>query len=301
MVYQFERFLLKTVGMTDKFLLSLRVLTVFAASAVPLAAQSSLRAFGEIEAGYADFDFVEQPDTRLLAGGFDPLSDGSPIDVSASEDFGDMTFSARVRASSTFRNLRTYAEGTLENSFFVPYFPAEGEPQGLENYFNAYGSASFTDTLSYGGTAIGYNSRYILNLSGSILGPDAFNFVVLQHANQPVQTWLFSAEGDYDIQLVSNSFVHGTFPQEFTLTLFSFFQAYTGFLTDGETSTGYADFENTLTLAGVELRDENGVLQPNGSITSASGTAYDIIAIPEPSASLLALLGPALLFAKRRR
>lgn len=278
-----------------------KILAVFAVSSVPLAAQSSLSAYGEIEAGFNDFDFVEQPLTQLLAGGFDPSSDGSPIDVSASEDFGPMNFSARVRASSSFCKLRTYAEGTLENSFFEPYFPEEGEPQGVENFFNAYGAASFTDTLSYGGTAIGYNSRYILNLSGSILGQDAFNYIVLRHANQPVQTWLFSAEGDYNIQLVSNSFVHGTFAQEFSLTLYSYFQSYTGYLTDGETSTGHADFENTLTMVGVELRDENGVLQSNGTITSDSGTAYDIIAIPEPSVALLAVLSSGLLFIKRRR
>lgn len=281
-------------------LITLSSLAVFTASLSSLSGQSSLNSFAVIEAGYADVDFVEPPLIDVVLG--NQQSDtGEFLSVSGSEDFGPMTFSAEARASATFRNLRTYAGGSLENSFFESYSPAEGPPQGTINFFNTYGSASFTDTLSYGGTAVGYNSRYIFNLSGTILGEDAFNYVVLRHANQPVQTWLFSAQGDYDIQLVSNAFVHGAFAQEFSLTLQSYFQVYTGYLDDGATSTGYADFENTLTLAGVELRDDNGILQPNGSITSASGTSYAIIAVPEPSVGLLAVLGAGLLFSKRRR
>lgn len=172
--------------------LILSSLAAFTASLTSLSGQSSLNTSVVIEAGYNDADFIEQPLTTLLAGNFVGSNTGELLSVNATEEFGPMTFSAEARASSSFRNLRTYAGGTLHDSFFEPYFPAEGPPVGIENFYNAYGEASFTDTLSYGVTALGYNSRYILNLSGSILGQDAFNYVVLRHANQPVQAWLFS-------------------------------------------------------------------------------------------------------------
>lgn len=276
------------------------VLAAFTAGSMQASAQSSLETFAIIEAGYNDFDFTEQPLTSILPNGYGYSDTGAALDRSSSAEFGPMNFSATARSSAAFQSLGTYAGGSLENSFFEPYFPENG-PEGVENFFNAFASASWTDTLSYGGTAVGYNSRYLLNLSGSLFGEDAFNIVTIQHANEPVQRWSFFNEGDYDIQLVSNAFVHGAFAQEFTVTLQSYFQVYTGYLADGSSSIGIADFENTLVLGGIELRDDNGILQPNGTITSASGTNYDIIAIPEPSAGLLTLSCSALLLARRRR
>lgn len=276
-------------------------LAAFTVSASFLYSQSSLETWSIIEAGHNEIDFVNPPLTGILPGGYGYSNVGAPLSVNASGEFGPMTFSAQASASASYLGLRTYASGELTDTYFEPYFPEEGDPQGVENFFNAYSYASFTDTLSYGGTAVNYNSRYLLNLSGSIFGEEAFNIVTIQHANDPVQRWSFFNPGNYDVQLVSDAYVHGAFAQEIRVTLQSYFQVYTGYHEDGSIIMGTADFDNTLVLGGVELRDENGVLLPDGTITSASGTNYGIIAIPEPSTGLLAFASSVLLMAGWRR
>ena len=70
---------------------------------------------------------------------------------------------------------------------------------------------------------------------------------------------------------------------------------------DGSDVTGTVSFGNTLELLGIDLRDENGNLAPQGSITRESGEPVAIIAVPEPSALSLLVIASTFIIRRRRR
>jgi hypothetical protein len=229
-------------------------------------------------------------------------------------DFGSMILDASGYAESTnavFQRLRTSVEANLLNSFYSennePYINSEtGEfnPDGTPDIFDVNANAGFTDTLQYGGTATNYTSRYIFRLHGEISGEEAFHFTSLQHASQTSQTWFQSTPGVYDDIIVSEAFIHGSSPQEFRLSMQSIFQPQTQFFEDGTDIFGSVMFGQTLELIGVDLRDENGVLAAQGTITSTSGATYNIMdasAVPEPGSSALIVLATLVSATRLRR
>lgn len=217
-------------------------------------------------------DFVSDIDSNASNGGSVSIS-GAGYD-----DF--YQFNGNASASADFTILRAQGGGNLDdvgdgNGFFVDSTP---------DFYHATGFARYSETLSYGGTATNYNSKYILNFTGIITG-DAFAVVTLEHANQPVQQWFFDQPGTYNETLISNAFIHGLSPQDFTLSL----QSSVNLDTTGIIPvSGNADFGNTLEVIGVELRDnDTGELLTGDSVTGESGSTYAITQIPEPSSLLL--------------
>ena len=281
---------------------------IFSASVPSLVAQSNLHRLTTtafIDSGHQDSGFAQQPTTfTSLPDGVRSSSTGDPIDLNSSADFGDMTFSGHATASANYGTLGTSADGLLENSVFQPYFSEDGPPSGPPNVFRVVSLATWKDTLTYQGPSAGYFSNFVFDLTGSIAGANAVTFVTLQHTNlqndqTQTQQWSFSDVQDYDTQLVSDPFFsEGS--AEITVTFQSFYQVFTSNLPNGTTTSGVADFSNTLVLDEIEVKDQSGVEQPETIITGASGTQYRGTSVPEPSTALLAFSGLFLLGCRRR-
>ncbi|MDP0490692.1 MAG: PEP-CTERM sorting domain-containing protein [Verrucomicrobiota bacterium JB023] len=216
------------------------------------------------------------------------------LNVASSASDPDYQFSGSANAYAAYQRLGTYASGTVGET----YFPLEEETD-RSDWFVTWGEASFSEVLSYGGEFTGYQSKYYLQFTGTLTGSDAFTFIELTHGDRS-QTWSFFGEGTYNIPITSETFVHGSFEQTFSLRMFSSFQLYAGDYEDGSSISGTADFGNTLEVIGVDLRDDTGALRTDITITGDSGSNYDVVAIPEPSGSLLLALGSLALLARRR-
>ena len=160
-----------------------------------------------------------------------------------------------------------------------------------------------TDTLQYKSTANNYTSRYYFQLTGNI-SSEGGAFFTIQHADNTPQSYSFFDTGNINQLIVSDAYVHGVSPQRIRYTLQSFVQTNTEF-SDGASISGAANFENTLELVGIELRDaETGEILTNAEITSSSpdnGGQNRIEVVPEPSCGLVALATCGLWMARRQR
>ncbi|MEM6259308.1 MAG: PEP-CTERM sorting domain-containing protein [Planctomycetota bacterium] len=267
-------------------------------------------------------DFLSGQNTSFAVLDFDSSSTGDFVSSSFSGSYTGfdndgfertMNFTGSSSAASEFGGrLRTRAQASVTNSFYNPdsndpYFDYEngiindGEIEGVPTDFIVNGEASFTDTLQYGGTATGYTSRYLLNLSGTITGDGgAFVFVEFSHGTSgQSQSFFFSENGSYNIPIATETFVGGP-NQTFSIRMLSSFQESTEFFFDGDSFSGTSAFGNTLELVGVEVRDEvTGELLDSSQVVGTSGASYSVQVVPEPGS--LALLGLGGLCALRRR
>ncbi|MEM9478333.1 MAG: PEP-CTERM sorting domain-containing protein [Verrucomicrobiota bacterium] len=240
---------------------------------------------------------------------FDSATDGSPVSSSGTEtyDFGtapnddenSVVFSGSSSAQALPQTLRAQASGTVVNIDFDSDYDADNQI-GIPDNFVSFAQAEFTETLQYGGTATNYNSRYILQFTGTLTG-DAFAFISLRHGSNPEQTWFFDQPGTYNVPLNSTTFVHGNSPQEFRLFLSTGFDIFSDSFPPSSTISGSANFGNTLQVTGIDLRDNVGNLLTADSVTGSSGSTFNIVPVPEPGTPLLLLTVGAAFLAKRRR
>ncbi|MEX2672735.1 MAG: PEP-CTERM sorting domain-containing protein [Phycisphaeraceae bacterium] len=242
-------------------------------------------------------------DESSTTGGPVSLNEDIVYDLSEAGGDGEMTFSAQGFASAAFKTVRASTSATLTNSFFDEnYVFDNGDPEeGVPTHYTVQSRGGFTETLSYGGTATNYTSRYILRLTGNVQSNDGYGIVRINHAGEE-QLITFFSPGNHDQILVSNAFIHGLSPQEFSITLTSGVSFTMEGVSEGNTLSGSANFGSTLELVGIDLRDENGNLVSNDVITSASGTTYDVVAVPEPGTmALLSVLGVGVALRRRQR
>lgn len=241
---------------------------------------------------------------------FGQSTTGAPVGLAASQDyffddgenFETTTFSGQATASAQFGRLRTSASGSITNG----QVPIESyEVGGYPEVFLVDSIAQSTETLQYGGTAVNYTSTYVFRLTGFNGGEDSFGVLRVKQADDFEEQFLFFDRGPINEIIRTSAFVHGATPQEVTITLNSQYQPLSDFFTPGDNYSGSADFGSTLELIGIDLRDDNGVLLPQDTITSSSGVVIPIVdaaTIPEPSSLLLVFTGlVATTVASRRR
>ncbi len=248
--------------------------------------------------GFADLladDFTTGPGTVSLDRGF------------SFGDEGDLSFFGTATAATSYQRLRAGVTGNVSGASYdsqrdTKYFDQdtrEVDFNGKPDYFGVDAESQFTETLQYGGLAVGYTSRYYLNLSGSVGGIGAFVYVEVNHATSGRAFTYFGFEtGDYDIPIETESFV-GAANQQFTIRMLTSFQVDTF---DGGTAdlSGNASFGSTLEFLGVEVREQDtGRLLAVNEISSDSGTTYAVV--PEPATALLTLAGVPLLARRARR
>ncbi|TWT48778.1 hypothetical protein [Botrimarina hoheduenensis] len=227
-------------------------------------------------------------------------SASSSHDVSVLGGSGDLTFSGSGTAQANYLFLRTSVQGMVDNTYFDPDYNYDNGTGDVPTAYAVQSIARFEDTLQYGGTAVGYNSKYIIRVTGTITDYNAFASIELTHGMAPPQRWFFGEPGPIDITLVSNSFV-GAANQPFVLELLTGFNADTEFLGDGGFASAAAQFGNTVELIGIEARDAAGMLLSTTDFTSASGTTYQILAaVPEPASALMIVVASCLCMAQRR-
>jgi len=227
------------------------------------------------------FDFSTTPLEVVEADG------SSSHDLSEAGGSGVLDFDATAMATASYNTLRASASGTITNTYFDENYNFEANT-GVPTAYFSQGNARFSQTLQYGGTANNYISTYILRLTGSISGNGrAAVSIRLTHASQPAQSWFFREVGTFDLMIFSQAYVHGAFPQEFQLSINTLYSFDMFSFQDGSNASGGADFGSTLEVVGIDLRDEMGNLQPQGTITSDSGQEFAIVAVPEPSSVAL--------------
>jgi hypothetical protein len=252
-------------------------------------------------------------------------TDNSIVTVSGSQSFSGMDglgnpqtldFSGTTISQSNYGRLHVFTTGSLTNSYYNPanpdYVAPNGtdiaDPAGSPSTLSSLGFAVFDDTLQYGGTLqSGYKARYLFHVDGTNTGTGYFADLAFQVDSNPAESFFALDPGfnvanwgtqEYDVNGIVPQHVHVQFS---TQTVFDL-----PFLTDGQNYNGTSDFSSTLTLAGIEMLDQNGNQVSGWTVTSDSGTVYNAIqgsATPEPGALALfaglSLSGGGLLLRRR--
>lgn len=257
--------------------------------------------FSEVFIGAGSFDGVDVIN-------FTTSATGAPVSLGASETFefddGDSfettTFNGQGSASAQFGRLRAAASGSVSNiqNPVEPY-----EPGGYPEVFLVDSIAQSTETLQYGGSATSYTSRYIFRVTGNISGEDAFAVLRVKQADDFEELFTFFDSGVVNEMVATDAFVHGGSPQEIQVTLNTQYQPLSEFFSPGDGSSGAAAFGSTVELIGIDVRDQNGMLLPQGAITSSSGMVIPIVdasTIPEPTSVLLAFVAAGMSLASPR-
>lgn len=244
--------------------------------------------FTDVFVGAGSFDGVDAIDfVQSSTGAAVSLSASDTFDFDDGESFETTSFSGQGSASARFGRLRAAASGTVSNvqNPIEPY-----EFGGYPELFLVDSVAQSTETLQYGGTATSYTSRYLFRVTGNITGDDAFAVLRVKQADDFEELFTFFDSGVVNEIVATEAFVHGGAPQEIQVTLNAQYQPLAEFFSPGDGSSGAAAFGSTVELIGIDLRDENGVLLPQDTITSTSGMVIPIVdagTIPEPSAILV--------------
>ena len=286
-----------------KFLtrLAYLVITGLALLGTVKAQTTSLFADAAISEGESSsFTYIIDSDRQTSARA--EISGGSMHDLGPAGGSGDLVFTGQASASASYQRLRVAASGSVSNTFYDVNYNNSAR-DGVPTSYVATGTASFDEVLSYGGTATNYTSIYIFRISGQISGTGIGSLVtILDHGSEPREFSNVRDNGTYSFDLISRAYQHGLSPQRFGFRIqaLAIFDMTTD-IPSGLSLFGDVNFSNTAEFIGIDLRDQDGILQPQGTITSNSGRAINILAVPEPGSTVLLLLGGACAFLRHRR
>ena len=289
-----------------KFPVALALFATLAVSANAGAQVPYLEAFQGI---YAENGGPTGPFTQVSGSG-GANSASNPFTGSASftgnDSHGDsrtMTITGTAYSSATYGSIHAFGGGTITN----PYYSASNtvfvnndgsvNQNGSPDTLAVHGNAGWGDTFTYTGfQGTGYKVNYYFKLDGIVSGDAAagLNF----HTSDPngafysPRTTLGSAlwiTPDYQV----------TWGNPFNVYV-DFFGGITSDVSqhaEGVTYSGTGDYSDTLTLAGIQIRDPNGNPVSGWSLSTASGTQYPLLQpadVPEPgSVALLVGMGVA--------
>jgi hypothetical protein len=261
------------------------------------------------------FDFVDTLGFNFSpTGGFVSQSGSGSFDgLNSDGDFGTMHFSGSSTASVNFGRLRTQASGTVLNNFYNSdnqlYVEADGtiNPDGTPDRFVTFSQAQFFDRFRYNGSSVNANVKvnFLYQVSGILEGDSAFLSLLVEN---DLVSDLFFRQSDGGTTVVNELWATKKFAigadlqiNHFATLVSQFDNLSTDFWTEGETVSGFAAFQNTVTLVGMNLFDEDDNLLDNWTFESDSGSNY--FAIPEPATplTLLGLFGLTMFRARQRK
>ncbi len=247
----------------------------------------------------------------------------SPFTVS--RDFTGMDRSGATRtmnvSGSAFSNsnldganrhaIHISGQGTVTNAYYNennrPVIDGNGafDPTGSPYQLAVHGNAGYSDTINFTGRdGEGYTVDFLFQLEGLISGDTeaGLNFSTSRPSDPGYYPRLTRVNGVQEN--VGMTWATPAYPIQFGTSFDIHADMYAGLTTnlidhaDGSTIGGSADYGDTLTLGGIEIRDPQGNLVTSGiTVSSTSGASYN--PVPEPSA--LAALGLGALALLRRR
>jgi hypothetical protein len=239
-------------------------------------------------------------------GQISAIGSASFIGLDSNNVESTMSFSGSATASAAYGMLRTAASGSASGVYYngenAPYYDSEVgvNPNGSPSFLASFGQAQFIDTLNYGNVPAGFRTDFYFHITGSFTGTSLVHSVYVEFGTQSDFIILYPDSGGVINQVwVTDKF--NPLPGvdiDFRTTVLSQFNLYPEFATEGGSYTGSANFMNTVTLAGMNVFDEDDNLITGWTVTSGSGTMYPV---PEPSVTLLGLAGAVGFVARRRR
>jgi hypothetical protein len=264
-------------------------------------------------------------DGGIHSASFNSATDGSAVTASVSNaqftgmdgagNTQTMTFSGTAYTQSNFGQIHSSTSMSVANTYYnqnnTPYYNSQGQANaaGSPDNVDSLSIGYFTDVLQFGGALqAGYQARYIFHIDGDITGnitePNgALADMGVQIANNPDQLFFAYGNGPYTADWVTNTYeINGVDPQtinvEFSTQAFVDTWAYP----DGSNIGGSTDFQNTLTLAGIEVVNQYGQDVTGWTVSSASGTQYtQLHTVPGPSSAFTIMALGVSTIARRRK
>lgn len=214
------------------------------------------------------------------------------LDQNGSENY--MNFQGTGTVQGDYGVIKTRYEGTLFNSFFnednIPLYDSVNDiydSSGTPDVMQGVATAGWVDTLQYGGTATGYLASYVFRITGSNENFKSFSLLDVTIGTGAPERFLFMNPGNVDEIVRTAPVFIGQAGQKASVQMNTIFQPNLKELNLGEDLYGDSNFSNTVEFLGLELRDMEGNLVTDVSITGLSGTNYQ----PVPEPATLALIG----------
>jgi hypothetical protein len=252
-------------------------------------------------------DFQSQSDNSVSATSTNTSFTG--LDGNGNQQ--TMNFTGSNWAQSNYGILKNFATGTVTNTYSNAanpiYYDSNTntfDPNGSPDTLISLGFAGFNDTLHFGGSLqAGYQARYYWHVEGNNSDGHAVGDMAFGIQGYADESFFAFAPGSYNETWVTQSYaVDGINPQNMHVFFSNQFVVDAFNEVDGSTISGTSNFSSTVTLAGIEMLDENGNQVSDWTMTADSGTHYALIGTVPESSSIFALtIGTIGVLAARRR
>ncbi len=217
-----------------------------------------------------------------------------------------MRFIGETRTSAQFGRLRSYTTSTVTNAYNNPINPiyynsntGVTNPAGSPDTVTSLGFAGFNDVLHFGGVLeAGYRARYIFHVDGTNTGVGCLADMSFGIEGNPDESFFAQGLGFISENWVTQTYaINGITPQNVRVQFSNQVVADLFLFPDGSTISGTSNFSSTLTLAKIEVVDQNNNLVNGWTVTADSGTVYPV---PEPSAIVAIVVGGLGLILRRK-
>lgn len=274
-----------------------------------ISSAQSLTSYVAIGAGNTGF---ENFGINAFASDFSGI--GNAVVAAGSETFsgidgnGDsqtMSFAGTAFASAQYGILRTAATGNVTNSFYNSnnswYYNSDTgsvNENGTPDYLISFGQAQYNDVFTYTNIGPAVTVNFFYQITGTFSGGAVYHSILVENDEDFDSIILTPNDGNTINQtFVTKNFSIGDGILNHKTNILSQFDHRTEFSPDGSNISGVADFDSTVILTGMVLKDANGAVVNGWSFNSGSGADYG--AVPEPAT--MTILALAALIAKKRK
>jgi hypothetical protein len=238
--------------------------------------------------------------TSIVAAGNETFSG-----INRNGDSQSMSFAGTAAASAQYGILRTAATGNVNNSFYNvdnPWYynsdTGSVNENGTPDYLISFGQAQYNDIFTYTNIGPAVTVNFFYQITGTFSGGAVYHSILVENDEDFDNIILTPNDGNTINQTyVTKNFSLGDGVLNHFTTVLSQYDHRPEFSPDGSNVSGEADFDSTVTLTGMVLKDANGAVVNGWSFSSASGADYG--AVPEPAT--MTILALAAVLAKKRK